>query len=134
MGLLIYLTTILSLLSTLPSASALQEKDRIKEYETRGHQWPPLDDEFQPNIPAYRKIFDRRFSQLRNMEDSNQRYNGYMTTIHAALTCKNFTEHGWGLTRAPQVGLMLNVWTCGIGFLLSARRGSLWVTRKEELK
>eukprot|EP00555_Chaetoceros_dichaeta_P009130 CAMPEP_0198254866 /NCGR_PEP_ID=MMETSP1447-20131203/5115_1 /TAXON_ID=420782 /ORGANISM="Chaetoceros dichaeta, Strain CCMP1751" /LENGTH=385 /DNA_ID=CAMNT_0043941089 /DNA_START=40 /DNA_END=1197 /DNA_ORIENTATION=- len=102
MGLLIYLTTILSLLPTLPSALAMQEVDRLKEYDARGHQWPPLDEEFQPNTPAYRKLFDRRFSQLQHMDDPNSRYNGYMTTIHAALTCKNFTEHGWGLTRAPQ--------------------------------
>jgi len=45
------------------------------------------------------------------MDDRNAQYNGYMTSIHAALTCKNFTMHGWVLTKAPQVGLLLNVWT-----------------------
>lgn len=102
MGLLIFLTTILSLLPTSLTAQRIQEADRRKEYDARGHQWPPKDDDFQPNTPGARKIFDRRFLQLRHMEDRLSRYNGYMMTIHSALTCKNFTEHGWGLTRAPQ--------------------------------
>ena len=102
MGRFIILKTIISLLIALP-AQGLQEEDRLNEYHTRGYQWPPREDEFQPNIPGFRKIFDRRFSQLRQIEDRGLRYNGYMTTIHAAITCKNFTEHGWGLTRAPQV-------------------------------
>jgi len=101
MGRFIILKTIISLLIALP-AQGLQEEDRLNEYHTRGYQWPPREDEFQPNIPGFRKIFDRRFSQLRQIEDRGLRYNGYMTTIHAAITCKNFTEHGWGLTRAPQ--------------------------------
>ena len=111
MELFIFLTTIISLLTTLP-AQRLDENDRMKEYNERGYQWPPREDEFQPNIPGFRKIFDRRFSQLRHMEDSTSRYNGYMTTIHGAITCQNFTEHGWGLTRAPKVCVIVVYIAC----------------------
>jgi len=34
--------------------------------------------------------------------DAHAKYNGFLSTIHSALICPNFTENGWGLTRAPQ--------------------------------
>lgn len=79
---------------------SLLESDRMDEYRRRGHQWPPKDDDFTPNTPGWRKFFRRRIEQLRSVKDHV--YDGYMITSHCALNCKNFTENGWGLTRAPE--------------------------------
>jgi len=45
---------------------------------------------------------ERRFAQLETtVEDPGQRYNIFLQTITSALLSTNFTENGWGLTRAP---------------------------------
>ena len=80
---------------------AMDEKDRIQEYTSRGHVWPP--NEFVPNTPGWRRIMERRLNQLTQIPHIQDRYNGYMVVVHSALTCKNFTENGWGVTKAPQV-------------------------------
>ena len=84
--------------------NALHEEDRIREYHARGHEWPP--NEYNPNTPGWRKIMQRRLRQLNNVPSLKERYNGYIGVVHSALTCKNFTENGWGVTRAPQVCAM----------------------------
>jgi len=78
----------------------LMESDRMDEYHRRNHVWPPRESDYTPNTPGWRKISERRIEQLRSVKEGN--YDGYMVTAHTALNCKNFTENGWGLTRAPQ--------------------------------
>jgi len=78
----------------------LNEGDRLKEYHSRAYQWPLP--EMNPNTPGWRKIYDRRMDQLNAVEDIGERYNGWIQTIGSGLVAPNFTEFGWGLTRAPQ--------------------------------
>jgi len=81
--------------------NGLMEVDRVEEYHRRGYHWPPRLEDYTPSTPGWKKFGDRRFSQLRNIKGDGT-YDGYMVTSHTALNCKNFTENGWGLTRAPQ--------------------------------
>ena len=43
----------------------------------------------------------RRLSQIEQLEDVSARYNGFMSVMSQSLVAPNFTENGWGLTRAP---------------------------------
>jgi len=87
--------------SLVPIIAALSEPERLKEYEARGYEWPLP--ELKPNTPGWRNIFERRFKQVEEtIDDSNERYNAWMQTMTAAYLQPNFTENGWGLTRAPQ--------------------------------
>ena len=79
----------------------LSEYDRVEEYHSRGHEWPPPPSEYVPAEPGWRSIFERRLDQLARIADEEGKYNGYMGAIHSALLAPNFTEYGWGLTRAP---------------------------------
>ena len=45
---------------------------------------------------------DRRLSQVGAIRDSNARYNAWLSVITSAVVAPNFTESGWGLTKAPQ--------------------------------
>jgi hypothetical protein len=78
----------------------MSEEDRMAEYHKRGYKWPLP--ELVPNTDGWRRIFDRRFKQLQRIKDSNKKYNGWVQTMSAAIVAKNFTENGWGLTRAPE--------------------------------
>ena len=44
---------------------------------------------------------EERFGQVAELENSGQRYEGYIQTIHSAFLVPNFTEHGFGLARCP---------------------------------
>lgn len=80
--------------------SALSEDERMVEYNARNYEWPLK--EVVPNTPGWRKIMARRFEQIEEtIEDSNERYNAWMQVMSSALVQPNFTEHGWGLARAP---------------------------------
>jgi len=86
---------------SISSCAALIEKERVGEYHRRGHTWPPED--FTPNTPGWKKTNERRFRQIAQLDAaSDAKYQAYMLTVHSALTGKNFTEYGWGVTRAPQ--------------------------------
>ena len=80
--------------------SVLLEVDRQREYDARRHVWPPQPEEYVTE--GWRKIFERRFRQIDALDLESNSYNGYMGSIHAGLLCPNFTEYGWGLTKAPQ--------------------------------
>jgi len=88
---------------TFTLSHALFESDRVEEYHRRGHTWPPKPEDYTPNTPGWRALNERRFRQLSYMDtDSGKRYQGYVITVHSALTSQNFTEYGWGVTKAPQ--------------------------------
>ena len=82
------------------SSAVLDEGERLEEYERRGHTWPPQD--YTPNTPGWKKLNDRRFHQISQLEGRDSRYQAYMQSVWSALIAKNFTEYGWGVTRAPQ--------------------------------
>jgi hypothetical protein len=79
----------------------LIEGDRLKEYAARNYTWPL--EHVVPDTPGWTKLMERRFRQLDFIQDSHDRYNAYIQTMSSALVAPNFTENGWGLTRAPQV-------------------------------
>lgn len=83
----------------IPFGQSLDEGERLEQYRARGHKWPI--DEFVPNTPGWRKINERRIKQIQRVHGTNARYNGWVQTLSSALTAQNFTENGWGLTRAP---------------------------------
>mmetsp|Transcript_14655 Transcript_14655/g.47154 ORF Transcript_14655/g.47154 Transcript_14655/m.47154 type:complete len:339 (+) Transcript_14655:74-1090(+) len=92
----------LSLGAFVVSARALTENERVAEYNARNHVWPPRQEDYKPSTPGWRKLMERRFHQVGAISESSSRYNGWVSTVHAALICPNFTEHGWAVTRAPE--------------------------------
>jgi hypothetical protein len=79
-------------------AFGMTEDDRMMEYRKRNHTWPI------PYIPAtegWKKLFDHRFRQVAEIDNAQQRYEGYIQTINAAAVAPNFTQYGFGLARAP---------------------------------
>ncbi len=93
---------LLLLVSPFVVDSNLIESERLEEYERRGHSWPPKEEDFTPNTDGWRAINKRRFSQVEQLEDSGDRYQGYMLAVHSGLIMQNFTEYGWAVTRAPK--------------------------------
>ena len=61
-------------------------------------EWPLK--HFVPDTQGWRELMERRFEQVSRIEDSHRRYNGWVQSMNMALS-PNFTENGWGLTRAP---------------------------------
>ncbi|KAL9182265.1 LOW QUALITY PROTEIN: hypothetical protein ACHAXT_012917 [Thalassiosira profunda] len=90
------------LLGIHQAAGQLDEGDRVAEYRARGHTWPPLPSDYIPPTPGWQSTFERRFRQIEYLTDEGAKYNGFMSAVHSALIAPNFTEYGWGLTRAPQ--------------------------------
>lgn len=96
-------TALLIFLGSLPKsyAAGLIESERLAEYEARGYEWPLP--ELVPNTPGWRNIFSRRFEQIeQTIENRGKRYDAWISTMASALVQPNFTENGWGLTRAPE--------------------------------
>lgn len=92
-------TVLLLILSASLAIARLSENDRRDEYYRRNYTWPTT---YIPNTEGWKKLMDRRFAQVTQIPDSGARYEGYLQTMTAAITAPNFTESGWGLTRAPQ--------------------------------
>mmetsp|Transcript_28060 Transcript_28060/g.82545 ORF Transcript_28060/g.82545 Transcript_28060/m.82545 type:complete len:390 (-) Transcript_28060:1279-2448(-) len=81
-------------------AGQIDETERLKERRARGHQWPLS---YSPDTPGWKAIHDRRLTQVAHIsEGPNYKWNGYVETLRSAVTTPNFTETGWGLSRAPQ--------------------------------
>ena len=78
----------------------LMEEDRLKEYRARNYKWPLT--EVVPNTEGWRKKQFRRLAQVERIQDTGDRYNAWVAIMPPALVAQNFTENGWGLTRAPQ--------------------------------
>jgi hypothetical protein len=74
-------------------------EERVAEYRRRGHQWPLQD--FVPNTDGWSRLMERRLSQIQAMDNTQQRWDGWIETMGMALTTPNFTEFGWGLTQGP---------------------------------
>jgi hypothetical protein len=74
------------------------ETERRAEYVKRGHTWPP---KIYPDTPGWKRILTQRFSQIRALEDNQMKWDGFIQSLSASMM-KNYTETGWGLTRAPE--------------------------------
>jgi hypothetical protein len=77
----------------------LTEPDRLVEYRKRNYTWPL--NNYQPNTDGWKRLMEERFAQVAEMDESGDRYEGYIQTIHSAFLVPNFTEHGFGLARCP---------------------------------
>lgn len=78
---------------------AYTAKEREEQYVKRGHTFPIQ--EYVPNTPGWARLMKQRFRQIQSLEDTQQKWDGFIQTMSAALTTPNFTEYGWGLTHAP---------------------------------
>lgn len=84
----------------------MQEIDRQKAYSERSYQWPIPLENYKPPCIGWKEIMERRFEQVSHMPGNNSneitmKYNGWLSAITSAQVIQNFTEFGWGLTRAP---------------------------------
>jgi hypothetical protein len=86
---------------TNPDSQNIQlvEPERIVEYQKRNYSWPL--NNYSPNTPGWRELMEERFAQVEELDNSGERYEGYIQTIHSAFLVPNFTEHGFGLARCP---------------------------------
>jgi hypothetical protein len=76
-------------------------EERLEEYHKGGHARPIS--EYVPNTEGWSRLISRRISQIQAIEhDLMSKWNGFLETLGPTLTTPNFTEFGWGLTRAPQ--------------------------------
>ena len=93
---------LLLLLSPLLACAAgepLVETDRQLEYQKRGYKWPLVD--YVPNTTGWRALMEERFHQVEELSTSGGRYEAFYQMVNSALVAPNFTEHGFGLARAP---------------------------------
>ena len=77
----------------------LVEDERHAEYLLRNYTWPLTS--VSPNTDGWKRLMFRRLAQVERIKNTADRYNAFYTTMSSAITCPNFTESGWGLTRAP---------------------------------
>jgi hypothetical protein len=98
-ALLLLLFLILEILPPFTVEAQLNENVRIAEYHKRNYSWPLKD--YVPNTNGWRALMEQRFHQVAQLQDLNDRYEGYLQTINPAFLAPNFTEHGFGLARCP---------------------------------
>jgi hypothetical protein len=92
---------IFALILAVPTiVGQLNEQDRLEEYKKRGYVWPLK--EVVPNTTGWNKLMRRRLAQVEQVDTTHGRYNGYVSAMTQSVVAPNFTENGWGLTRAPQ--------------------------------
>jgi hypothetical protein len=56
---------------------------------------------YKPNTDGWRKLSNRRFDQAPFLKESVEKYDLWIVSVSSAFVQPNFTETGWGLTRAP---------------------------------
>lgn len=77
----------------------LIEQERVRQYRLRNYSWPLP--EVVPNTEGWRMKQFRRLAQVERIVNGDDRYNAWMAVMPPAVAVQNFTENGWGLTRAP---------------------------------
>jgi len=80
--------------------NSMDEGERMKNYHARNYTWPLT--KLVPDTPGWHDLMQRRFYQLEEIEELDEKYNGWLQTMSSALVAPNFTEFGWGLSRAPE--------------------------------
>lgn len=81
-------------------SGGITEETILEEYEKRGHTFPP--ENYIPNTPGWKALIDRRFAQLRQLDQYRLlvvKNFAWIETLRAGVTFANFTEYGWGVTR-----------------------------------
>jgi hypothetical protein len=79
--------------------AALNEEERLVEYEKRNYTWPIKS--YVPNTTGWRHLMEHRFQQLAQISNHGERYEGYIQLLHSAILVPNFTEYGFGLAKCP---------------------------------
>jgi hypothetical protein len=80
-------------------AGQLVESERLVEYYKRNYTWPLTT--FVPNTLGWNTLMSNRLAQIEEIESEEDRYRGFVQTLHSALLAPNYTEYGFGLARCP---------------------------------
>jgi hypothetical protein len=80
---------------------AYTDEERLAEYAKRGNQWPIP--QYNPPTEGWHRLMDQRFAQVQSLDNTQQKWDGFIQTLSSALTVPNFTEYGWGLTHASEI-------------------------------
>ena len=99
-----YLVLLLVLSSrhlNLSNGVNLHEDERLEEYHRCNYTWPPLESEFTPSTPGWRRLFQRRLKQVDRLSRQDNSYEAYINALTCGIITPNYTEFGWGLTRGP---------------------------------
>lgn len=96
---LLFGAALLSTLSIVPTHGRAEE-ERVAVYHQLNHTWPP--EKFTPDTPGWRKLFEHRLRQVKEIQNRGDRFEGFAQALSAGVMQKNFTEHGFGLARAPE--------------------------------
>ena len=75
------------------------EQERVAQFHARNYTWPPQ--KFIPDNPGWRSLMEHRLRQVGEIENRQDRFEGFAQTLSAAMIQQNYTEHGFGLVRAP---------------------------------
>lgn len=81
------------------ACGVLVEEERLAEYAKRNYTWPLTN--VNPNTEGWKRKMFRRLAQVERVKQNDDRYNGWVAVMAAAISAPNFTESGWGLARAP---------------------------------
>lgn len=92
---------LLGILIVIPqNVDCRSEEERIRRYHELNHTYPP--EQYIPDTPGWRKVYEHRLRQVEEIEDQQERFEGFAQTLNAGILQKNYTEHGFGLARAPE--------------------------------
>ena len=91
----------LTIQTKIKPIKSLDEHERLEEYRKRGYTFPPK--EYKPNTTGWKEIMERRMKQISNTvrDDNTKKYNAWLVTMGSSVVIQNYTNYGWGLTRAP---------------------------------
>mmetsp|Transcript_30921 Transcript_30921/g.74675 ORF Transcript_30921/g.74675 Transcript_30921/m.74675 type:complete len:427 (-) Transcript_30921:118-1398(-) len=84
----------------LVDAAHRTEEERIALYHERNHTFPP--EQYTPETPGWRQLMDHRLRQVMEIQNRSDRFEGLAQTLSASVVQPNFTEWGFGLTKAPE--------------------------------
>jgi hypothetical protein len=74
-GMVFYLLPV-CILAMAAISHGMTEMERMDEHFKRyGDDWPP---EYIPNTPGWKKIMDKRFRQVLEVDDRGQKYDGFI--------------------------------------------------------
>lgn len=60
--------------------------------------WHP---EWQPNSAAWTRYMDKRMAQISRIEDTQQKWDGYLVAMQQGIHVQNYTERGWAVVDCP---------------------------------
>jgi hypothetical protein len=66
------------------------EEQRQAEYIKRGHTWPP---KIYPDSEGWKHILNQRFAQIRALENTQMKWDGFIQTLSAALMKSEYQQN-----------------------------------------